>query len=246
MELKLRNLTKKYGNFTALSQLSVTFTPGIYGILGANGAGKSTIMNLISDNLKRSTGEILWNGQEILSLGRKFRKVLGFMPQQQGYYDRMTVDFFLRYLSQLKGIPKKQADQEIRILLQKTNLSDVCHKQMTSLSGGMKQRVLLIQALLGNPKVVLLDEPTAGLDPKERIRIRNLISEFSQGRIILLATHIVSDIEFISDKILLMKNGELVRMGSTEELLMSVADKVRELPCDPGQLPELESRYKVD
>lgn len=245
MELKLRNLTKKYGNFTALSQLSVTFTPGIYGILGANGAGKSTIMNLISDNLKRSTGEILWNGQEILSLGRKFRKVLGFMPQQQGYYDRMTVDFFLRYLSQLKGIPKKQADQEIRILLQKTNLSDVCHKQMTSLSGGMKQRVLLIQALLGNPKVVLLDEPTAGLDPKERIRIRNLISEFSQGRIILLATHIVSDIEFISDKILLMKNGELVRMGSTEELLMSVADKVRELPCDPGQLPELESRYKV-
>lgn len=116
---------------------------------------------------------------------------------------------------------------------------------MTSLSGGMKQRVLLIQALLGNPKVVLLDEPTAGLDPKERIRIRNLISEFSQGRIILLATHIVSDIEFISDKILLMKNGELVRMGSTEELLMSVADKVRELPCDPGQLPELESRYKV-
>lgn len=108
MELKLRNLTKQYGNFTALSQLSVTFTPGIYGILGANGAGKSTMMNLISDNLKRSTGEILWNGQEILSLGRKFRKVLGFMPQQQGYYDRMTVDFFLRYLSQLKGIPKSR------------------------------------------------------------------------------------------------------------------------------------------
>ena len=245
MELKLRNLTKQYGKFTALNQLSVTFTPGIYGILGANGAGKSTMMNLISDNLKRSTGEILWNDQEILSLGRKFRKVLGFMPQQQGYYDRMTVDFFLRYLSQLKGIPKKQADREIRLLLQKTNLSDVCHKQMTSLSGGMKQRVLLIQALLGDPKVVLLDEPTAGLDPKERIRIRNLISEFSQGRIVLLATHIVSDIEFISDKILLMKNGKLVRMDSTEELLMSVADKVRELPCDPEQLPELESRYKV-
>lgn len=162
MELKLRNLTKQYGKFTALNQLSVTFTPGIYGILGANGAGKSTMMNLISDNLKRSTGEILWNDQEILSLGRKFRKVLGFMPQQQGYYDRMTVDFFLRYLSQLKGIPKKQADREIRFLLQKTNLSDVCHKQMTSLSGGMKQRVLLIQALLGDPKVVLLDRTNSG------------------------------------------------------------------------------------
>ena len=151
MELKLRNLTKQYGSFTALNQLNVTFTPGIYGILGANGAGKSTMMNLISDNLKRSTGEILWNDQEILSLGRKFRKVLGCMPQQQGYYDRMTVDFFLRYLSQLKGIPPKQADREIRFLLQKTNLSDVCHKQMASISGGLKQRALLIQARLGDP-----------------------------------------------------------------------------------------------
>ena len=225
MELKLRNLTKQYGSFTALNQLNVTFTPGIYGILGANGAGKSTMMNLISDNLKRSTGEILWNDQEILSLGRKFRKVLGFMPQQQGYYDRMTVDFFLRYLSQLKGIPPKQADREIRFLLQKTNLSDVCHKQMASLSGGMKQRVLLIQALLGDPKVVLLDEPTAGLDPKERIRIRNLISEFSQGRIVLLATHIVSDIEFIFEKFLLLKNGGFVRLGSTEGRLLGVGVK---------------------
>ena len=205
--LELKNLTKNYGNFTALDRLTVTFTPGIYGILGANGAGKSTMMNLISDNLKRTDGEILWEGQDILSLGREFRKILGFMPQQQGYYDRMTVDFFLRYLAQLKGIPSKQADREIRILLEKTNLLEVRHKNMANLSGGMKQRVLLVQALLGDPKVVILDEPTAGLDPKERIRIRNLISEFSQGRVVLLATHIVSDIEFISDRKLQVQVG---------------------------------------
>lgn len=243
--LELKNLTKNYGNFTALDRLTVTFTPGIYGILGANGAGKCTMMNLISDNLKRTDGEILWEGQDILSLGREFRKILGFMPQQQGYYDRMTVDFFLRYLAQLKGIPSKQADREIRILLEKTNLLEVRHKNMANLSGGMKQRVLLVQALLGDPKVVILDEPTAGLDPKERIRIRNLISEFSQGRVVLLATHIVSDIEFISDEILLLKRGKLIKQGGTEELLTSVSDKVRKLPCERSRLPEIERCYKV-
>ncbi len=245
MKLELINLTKKYGNFTALDNINITFTEGIYGILGANGAGKSTMMNLLTDNITRTEGQILFDGTDILKLGKDFRLNLGYMPQQQGYYEHMTAQTFLSYMADLKAIPKKRAKAEIEKLLEITNLSDVRHKKLGGYSGGMKQRVLLAQALLGDPKVVILDEPTAGLDPKERIRIRNFISSMSRGRIILLATHIVSDIESISDKILMMKHGRLVGVDTPFGLLESVAGKVKELPCDPNDLEHIQEQYKV-
>ena len=209
MQLELIDLTKQYGSFTALDHANILFTEGIYGILGENGAGKSTMMNLLTDNIHRTDGQILFNGTDILELGKDFRRVLGYMPQQQGFYDHMTAQTFLYYIADLKGLTKKEAVKEIDMLLDVTNLSPVRHKKLGGYSGGMKQRVLLAQALLGDPKIVILDEPTAGLDPKERIRIRNFISSMSRNRIILLATHIVSDIESISDQILIMKKGKL-------------------------------------
>lgn len=245
MKLELKNLTKKYGNFTALNNMSITFEPGIYGILGANGAGKSTMMNLLTDNIDRTEGEILFDGTDILKLGKDFRKALGYMPQQQGFYEHMTAQTFLYYMAELKAIPKKQAKAEIEKLLAVTNLSEVRHKKLGGFSGGMKQRALLCQALLGDPKVVILDEPTAGLDPKERIRIRNFISSMSRGKIILLATHIVSDIESISDQIIMMKKGQLIGIGTPGGLVESVADKVKELPCAPEDLEKIQAQYKV-
>lgn len=245
MKLELKNLTKKYGNFTALDNMTITFEPGIYGILGANGAGKSTMMNLLTDNIDRTKGEILFDDTDILKLGKDFRKALGYMPQQQGFYEHMTAQTFLYYMAELKAIPKKQAKSEIEKLLAVTNLSEVRHKKLGGFSGGMKQRALLCQALLGDPKVVILDEPTAGLDPKERIRIRNFISSMSRGKIILLATHIVSDIESISDQIMMMKKGKLIGIGTPNELVESVADKVKELPCAPENLEEIQAQYKV-
>lgn len=245
MQLELIDLTKRYGDFVALDHMNITFTAGIYGILGANGAGKSTMMNLLTDNISRSDGKILFDGTDILKMGKDFRKVLGYMPQQQGFYEQMTAYSFLFYMAELKGIPKKQAKADIDKLLEITNLTDVKHKKMGGFSGGMKQRVLLSQALLGDPQVVLLDEPTAGLDPKERIRIRNFISSLSRNKIILLATHIVSDIESISDKIILMKKGNLVDVGTPIELTNSVRGKVKELPCPADKLDEIQSKYKV-
>ena len=245
MKLELIDLTKQYGSFTALDHANITFTEGIYGILGANGAGKSTMMNLLTDNITRTGGKILFNGTDILDLGKDFRRVLGYMPQQQGFYENMTAQTFLFYMAELKGIPKKQAAREIDDLLEVTNLSHVRHKKLGGYSGGMKQRVLLAQALLGNPQVVILDEPTAGLDPKERIRIRNYISSLSRNRIILLATPIVSDIEYISDQILMMKKGQMVGMGTPGELVGSVADKVKELPCPTEDLELMQSQYRI-
>lgn len=245
MKLELVDLTKRYGDFVALDHMNITFTAGIYGILGANGAGKSTMMNLLTDNISRTGGQILFDGTDILKLGKDFRRMLGYMPQQQGFYEHMTAQAFLYYMADLKGIPKKQAGKEIDALLDATNLSDVRHKKLGGYSGGMKQRVLLAQALLGDPKVVILDEPTAGLDPKERIRIRNFISTMSRNRIILLATHIVSDIESISDQILMMKKGQMVGIGTPGELIESVAVKVKEMPCPPEELDHMQEQYKV-
>lgn len=221
MELRIEHLIKKYGEKVALRDFSYTFTPGIYGILGANGAGKSTLMNLITDNVKRNEGQILWNGTDILKLGKHFRAKLGYMPQQQGMYNDFSARAFLRYMAQIKEIPKKQADDQIEHLLDVVNLRDDAHKKVGGFSGGMRQRVLMAQALLGDPKILILDEPTAGLDPRERLRLRQYISDLAQDRIVFLTTHIVSDIESIAGDVLLMKQGELVRHGAPEELIAS-------------------------
>lgn len=222
MELELRNLTKRYGDVTALDSFSMTFKTGICGILGANGAGKSTLMNLITDNIKRDDGSITFNGREILEMGDEFRAVLGYMPQQQGVYERMTAQSFISYVARLKGMRGRKVASETERVLRLTNLYDFRHREVGQFSGGMKQRVLLAQALLGDTKVLILDEPTAGLDPRERVRIRGYISELSKDRIVLLATHIVSDIESIADRVLLIKKGRLLKVDTPANLIASL------------------------
>ena len=224
MKLELKNLTKSYGNHLALNGFSMTFETGIYGILGANGAGKSTMMNLITDNIKRDGGSITFDGKEILEMGDEFRAQLGYMPQQQGVYEHMTAESFVTYIGRLKGLMGRQLASEVSSVLELTNLSGVRHKKVGGFSGGMKQRVLLAQALLGDPKVLILDEPTAGLDPKERVRIRGFIQELAKDRIVLLATHIVSDIESIANQILLLKKGQLLRVAPPAELIGAIPD----------------------
>lgn len=243
MKLEFVELTRTYGSNVALNSLSLTLTKGIYGILGPNGAGKSTLMNLITDNLKRSRGSILYDGTDILKLGRQFRKKVGYMPQQQGYYEDLSASAFLKYMAEVKGVPRREAARQIPELLKRVHLSDVAHDRVGSFSGGMKQRIMLAQALLGGPEILILDEPTAGLDPKERIRLRNFIMELSADKMILLATHVVSDIECIADKVLLMRKGNLVGQGTPMELISSLKGKVAEMPCTKQQLSELERKY---
>lgn len=225
MELKLENLTKRYGQKVALDGFSYTFRQGICGILGANGAGKSTMMNLITDNVSRDEGVILFEGKDVLSLGSAFRAKLGYMPQQQGMYDEMSAYGFLLYISRLKGIRRGEAKKQARRLLSLVNLSDAAHKKLGGFSGGMRQRVLLCQALLGEPEVIILDEPTAGLDPKERIRIRNYVHDLAKESIVLWTTHIVSDIESIADDVILMKHGKLVKNGRPDELVAEIGGR---------------------
>lgn len=225
MELRIEGLTKQYEQKKALDAFSVTFTEGLYGILGANGAGKSTLMNLITDNISRTSGEILFDGTDILKLGKAFRTKVGYMPQQQGFYEQFSGRAFLHYMAELKEIPRKQAKVQVEELLKLVNLDGDAHRKVGGYSGGMKQRLLLAQALLGDPSILILDEPTAGLDPKERIRLRNYIADLGRNKIVLLATHIVSDIETIAGQVVLMQDGKLVRQGSVEELLEEMKEK---------------------
>lgn len=246
MILELRNLSKTYGNVQALKRINYTFNPGIYGILGANGAGKSTMINLITDNVSRDTrhdgGQILFNEEDILRLGKKFRKLVGYMPQQQGFYEDFSPKLFLRYMAEMKGVKN---ERQIDELLDIVNLTGVAHKKIGGFSGGMRQRVLLAQALLGNPQILILDEPTVGLDPKERINIRNYISELSKDKIIIFATHVVSDMECIADRILLLKKGEIVAEGTPEQLIQSISGKVGEIFCTAEKAREYQTKYKI-
>lgn len=253
MELELRELSKSYGSVKALNKISYTFKLGIYGILGANGAGKSTMINLITDNVSRDSnngGNILYDGEDILKLGKKFRAIVGYMPQQQGFYEDFSPKAFLKYMAEVKGLKRKNEEgksvaQQIDELLEIVNLTSVAYKKIGGFSGGMKQRVLLAQALLGNPKVLILDEPTAGLDPKERIGIRNYIAELSKDKIILFATHVVSDIECIADKVILVKKGQIVATGTPVELIEKMQGKVAELTCTLEDVGKLQEQYKV-
>lgn len=243
MKLEIIDLNKNYGDKVAIKDITLTLTPGIYGVLGANGAGKSTLMNIITDNLKRSSGKILYDGEEILQLGRKFRKRVGYMPQQQGFYEQLSAKAFLLYMASVKGLPRKEAVKQIEYLLEIVNLSEVSGKKISSFSGGMRQRLMLSQALLGNPDIIILDEPTAGLDPKERIHMRNFIAELSENKIIIFATHVVSDIECIADKVILIKNGNIIKVGTPTELICEIENKVYEKNCDKSDLSQLKEEY---
>ena len=231
MELRLINIKKSYNNRKtfAVNDFSVRLTPSVYGLLGPNGAGKSTLMNIITDNLRADSGSVLLNGKDILTLGADYRDLLGYMPQQQGLYDDFTGEKFLWYMAALKGMKKKDARIQIERTLGLVNLTDDRYKKLKSYSGGMKQRILIAQALLNDPKILIMDEPTAGLDPKERIRIRNFISEISKDKIVLLATHVVSDVEYISKEIIFMKAGKVIRHGTPGELLHDMEHHVFEV-----------------
>ena len=254
MELQLEHLSKTYGTVQALKDISYTFKPGIYGILGANGAGKSTMINLITDNVARDKGSaggsILYDGQDILKLGSRFRGIIGYMPQQQGFYEDFSPKAFLRYMAEIKGIKGKNekgqtVKEQIDELLEVVNLTGVAYKKIGGFSGGMKQRVLLAQALLGDPDILILDEPTAGLDPKERIAIRNYIAELSRNKIILFATHVVSDIECIADYVLLLKKGEIIAMGTPVELIEKMHGKVAEITWTLDEVGKLQEKYHI-
>lgn len=245
MRLEVKNLSKNYGNIQALINVSIELENGIYGFLGPNGAGKSTLINLLTDNVKRETGEILWNGKEILKLGKEYRSILGYMPQEQGYYEDFTAGAFLMYMAQIKGINRKEAAKRITELLEVVNLENNRKDKIGSFSGGMRQRLMLAQALLNDPKLLILDEPTAGVDPQERIRIRNFISELSKDRIVILATHIISDVEAIAKEIIFLKKGSIISKGSPSGLLKIMESNVFEVYVKDEEFRKLQEQYVI-
>lgn len=245
MELTVSGLTKQYQAVTALDDMNTQLQPGVYGVLGPNGAGKSTLMNLLTDNLEPTRGQVLYDKQDIRQMGREYRALLGYMPQQQALYAEMTGLRFLWYVAALKGLPRRKARLRIEELLALVNLEQDAHKRLGGYSGGMKQRILLAQALLNDPKVLILDEPTAGLDPKERIRVRNHISAIAQDKIVIVATHVVPDIEYIASWVLLMKKGRLAAQGSPVELTQKMEGQVFEVRCAQEDVPNLTAACKV-
>lgn len=226
MELEFIELTKSYKKKMALDHVSAVLGSGVYGLLGANGAGKTTLINIFVGILKGDGGKILVDGEDATKLGKEFLSKIGYMPQYPVFYKDFTVMDFMLYMCALKGISKKEGMERTKELLEIVNLADADGKKIGALSGGMRQRVGIAQAMLGNPEILILDEPTAGLDPQERIRFRNLISRFSQDRIVLLATHIVSDVEFIANEVMLLKEGKLIRKNTPEALEHEIEGKV--------------------
>lgn len=245
MELHIVDLTKKFGNFTAVNHLNITMTNGVYGLLGVNGAGKTTLMRMICTLLSPSGGTITCNGTDILSMGEEYRKILGYLPQDFGFYPEFTVQDYLLYIAALKGLRPMAARKRVKDLISGVGLSKAANKKMRKLSGGMKRRAGIAQAMLNNPAILVLDEPTAGLDPNERIRFRNLISELAEDRLVLLSTHIVSDVEYIANEILLMRDGALVHRGTAEQLASSMTDFVWKCFAEKKDVPYFMKHYKV-
>ena len=219
MKLSFENISKLYGDTVALQQIDLTLGSGVYGLLGPNGAGKTTLMRIMTDLLAPSTGRVLLDGQDIAVMGAAFRKKLGYLPQDFGVYPNFTAEQFLLYIARLKGLSKFDAKRQTDNLLRMVGLEDKKQKKLKGFSGGQRQRVGIAQALLGNPEILVLDEPTAGLDPEERIRFRGIISELSQQKIVLLSTHIVSDLEAVANEIILLRKGVVLEMQKPSALL---------------------------
>ena len=258
MKLNFHHISKSYGTNKALSDFTATLTPGIYALLGPNGSGKSTLMNIITDNLKADSGSITYaeddgEGEDVLKMGVRFRSLLGFMPQYPGMYPNFTVERFLCYMAALKdvGAPLKGKERkqyianEIDTLLRAVELDDVPNRKIGALSGGMKQRLALAQAVLGDSKILILDEPTAGLDPKQRIAIRNYIAKIAFDKIVIIATHVVSDIEYIAREVIMLKKGVIVDHAPPAELLKKIEGKVWNVPVAEEQVTEMQQKFRV-
>lgn len=250
MFLSIYNITKSYKNNLALNSFTITLCPGIYALLGPNGSGKSTLMNIITDNLKADSGEITYTSDDgvtenILKMCVRFREKLGFMPQYPGLYPNFTVERFMWYMAALKGLPKEKAKKEIPEILAAVELDDVPKRKIGALSGGMKQRLTLAQAVLGDPEILILDEPTAGLDPKQRISIRNYISRIAFNKIVIIATHVVSDIEFIARDIIMLKKGVIVDNAPPHELTKKIEGKVWNVPCLESEVQSTQDKFRV-
>lgn len=260
MKLNLQDISKAYGTNKALQHFSAELEPGIYALLGPNGSGKSTLMNIITDNLAADSGSITYCGdgegaqpENVRKMGVRFREKLGFMPQYPGMYPNFTVERFLWYMAalkdmgrDLKGKAKKQyISNEIENVLRAVELDDVPHRKIGALSGGMKQRLCLAQAVLGDPEILILDEPTAGLDPKQRISIRNYISRIALNKIVLIATHVVPDVEYVAKNIIMLKKGVIVDNAPPHELTAKIEGKVWHIPVEESEVVGMQQKFRV-
>ena len=245
MKLTLDRLSKNFRNIIAVDNVSAELTPGVYGFLGANGAGKTTLMQMVCGIVAPTSGEVLVNGKNNLRLGEKFRDVLGYLPQEFGYTPGFSAKDFMLYIASIKGLDPHFAKRKTNDLLALVNLEDAANHKIRTFSGGMKRRLGIAQALLNDPEILILDEPTAGLDPKERAYFRNIISEMANGKIIIISTHIVSDIEYISDQILIMKKGRLILQGSAESLLPEVDGMVWNVTIPQNEWIHFEAHHSI-
>ena len=245
MKVEIQNLTKRFGQKTAVDDVSLTLTSGVWGLIGANGAGKTTLMRMLAGILTPTSGRVLCDGADTLSLGEAWRDMLGYLPQHFGFYPEFTVADYLDYMAALKGLDKGTARKKIEELCEILSLTRVYKNKIKKLSGGTQRRVGIAQAMLNDPEVLILDEPTSGLDPGERVRFRNLLSEFARDRIVLISTHIVSDIEYIAAENAIMKDGKLIDVGTTEQLLRAVEGKVFTALVPDGLLDRVEREVRV-
>lgn len=238
MELKTIQLTKQYGSKTAIDHLNITLSNGVYGLLGANGAGKTTLTRLLCDIQTPTSGKITLDGKNISILGENYRNLLGYLPQHFGYYPNFTAWNFLMYVAALKGLSTKKTKKKVTELIEAVGLTEERNQKIKTFSGGMKQRLGIAQAMLNNPYILILDEPTAGLDPKERVRFRNLISAFSKNRIVILSTHIVSDVESIAEEIIMMKSGQILNFGKPQEIIKKIDGSVWECTVPTNRIEQ--------
>lgn len=245
MELKIKDLTKEFQGISAVNHVTYTMEHGVYGLLGVNGAGKTTLMRMLCTLMKPTGGSIFCNGKDIFEMGAEYRKLLGYLPQDFGYYPDFTIKDYLMYIASIKGVSRITAKKRVGELLSKVGLTKAQNKKMKKLSGGMKRRAGIAQAMINNPQILILDEPTAGLDPNERIRFRNLISELAQERLVLLSTHIVSDVEYIANEILLMKDGNIVHSGTPDEIISDVPQRVWSLTAERKEVERFVKTYQV-
>lgn len=245
MELQLENVSKNYGTLRALKQVNYTFTEGIYGLLGANGSGKTTMIRLLCNLQKPTEGRILFDGKDIKKAGQNYRSILGYLPQDFGYYPDFTCYKFLFYIATLKGFSQKNAPDRIIEVLSQVDLLDVKDKEIRQLSGGMRQRLGIAQAILNDPKLLILDEPTVGVDPQERVKFRNLVHRIAHGRTVILSTHIVSDIEYTATQLLFMRLGQIVGSGTPDSLLQQLDGKIWECSVPFGEADQYYDKFKI-